>query len=112
MLDLERHGWDALCTTAGADFYADNMTDDGLMVMPGGMRLDKAATLKAMRGVAAWSSYRLGDSSVVELGAGAAALTYSVTANRAGTQYRALMTTVYVRRDGRWKVAFHQQTPY
>jgi hypothetical protein len=39
-------------------------------------------------------------------------VTYRASATRAGEPpYRALMSSVYVRVDGRWRLALHQQTP-
>jgi hypothetical protein len=32
-------------------------------------------------------------------------------AERQGRDYRALMSSLYVRREDGWKLAFHQQTP-
>ena len=40
-----------------------------------------------------------------------AILTYRARAVRGDTErYQALVSSVYVRRDGAWKLAFHQQT--
>jgi hypothetical protein len=39
-------------------------------------------------------------------------LVYSVVAQREGLEpYSAVVSSTYVRRDGEWKLAFHQQTP-
>jgi len=41
-----------------------------------------------------------------------AMLTYRADATRAdGREYSALVSSGYVRRDGEWKLAFHQQAP-
>lgn len=40
-----------------------------------------------------------------------AILTYHATAKRDGSPYKALVSSGYVRRDGGWKMMFHQQTP-
>jgi hypothetical protein len=41
-----------------------------------------------------------------------ALLTYRASAVRGGEErYRALVSSAYVKRDGAWKLAFHQQTP-
>jgi hypothetical protein len=48
----------------------------------------------------------------VQLSDGAVVVTYEVDAERAnGEPYRAVVSTGYVKRDGEWKMAFHQQTP-
>jgi hypothetical protein len=48
---------------------------------------------------------------VVELGADAAMVVYAVTAEREGQpEFRAVLSSTFVRRDGRWRQAFHQQS--
>ena len=108
---LERQGWEALCGPHGAAFYDDLMADDGLMVFPG-VVLDKAATVGAIAGASAWESFELADVRVIEAAPDSGFVTYRATAQRAGQEsYRALMSSVYARRDGRWRLVLHQQTP-
>ena len=106
---LERRGWDALCGPDGAAFYADLMADDGLMVFPG-MVLGKEQTLAAIEAAPPWASYELADVRVIDAAADAALVTYRATASGDG-EYRALMTSAYVKRDGGWRLVLHQQTP-
>ena len=107
---LERRGWEALSGPAGASFYDDLMTDDGLMVFPG-VTLDKIATLRAIGGAQPWSSHQLDDVRLATAG-DAAVVTYRATAQREGEEaYEASMSSVYVRLDGRWRLILHQQTP-
>ena len=41
-----------------------------------------------------------------------AMITYQASAKRgSGVSYSALVSSGYVKRDGRWKLVFHQQTP-
>ena len=108
---LERRGWEALRGPDGAAFYRDVMADDGLMVFPG-MVLDKEGTLEAIASAAPWSEFDLSDVRVVEASPDAAAVIYRAVARRAGeAPYRALMTSAYAFRDGRWRLIVHQQTP-
>lgn len=110
--DLERRGWDALSQDgAGGPFYDEVLDDDPIMLLPGGMVLtDRAAMVEAMSGPP-WSSHALEDVQVRMLGADAGVVTYGVVARRDDGEYSALMASAYVRRDGRWRLAFHQQTP-
>jgi hypothetical protein len=63
-------------------------------------------------GGAPWASYRLEEPQVHALGENAAVVTYGVVAQREGSPpYSALISSTYVRRDARWRLAFHQQTP-
>ena len=110
---LERAGWEALSGAEGATFYEDVMADDGLMVFPWGMLLDKRETLDALRREVPWSEFELADVRVVHATADAGLVTYRANARRDGQEpYRALMTTAYARRDGRWRLVLHQQTPF
>lgn len=107
---LERAGWEALCGDSGADFYANVMADDGLMVFPG-MVLDKPATLAAIAQTAPWARFELGEvREIVDGGTGVIA--YHAEAQRGSADpYRARMSSVYTRRDGAWRLVLHQQTP-
>jgi uncharacterized protein (TIGR02246 family) len=108
--ELERRGWQALSGPDGAAFYEDAMADDGLMVFPG-MVMDKATAIATIREVKPWATYELSD---VRLAAdvNAALITYRAKAQRAGQpEYKAVMSSVYVRRDRRWLLLLHQQSP-
>ena len=111
LVDLERRGWDALSSSNGAEFYADVMSDDGLMVFPG-MVLTKQESIAVIREAPPWSSYRLEDVRVLPVGAHGAIVFYRAVANRAGRPtYDAMMTSVYVMRGATWKLVLHQQSP-
>ncbi len=107
---LERAGWDALSGTGGAEFYEEHMADDGLMLFPG-MVMDKAAALDAIRGAEPWSSYELEDVRVIAIGDAAGIVTYGASAERAKRPYSAVMSSVYARRGGSWRLVLHQQSP-
>ena len=108
---LERRGWDALSGPNGAAFYDELMADDGLMLFPG-MVLDKRTTLAAIRGAAPWARFELSDVRVIEPTPDCAIVAYSATAQRPGeSEYRAVMSSSYARRDGRWRLVLHQQSP-
>jgi uncharacterized protein (TIGR02246 family) len=108
--DLERSGWAALSGPNGAEFYDDVMADDGLMVFSG-LTLDRRGAVRAIAAERPWSRHTLDDLRVVgdEL---TAVIAYRAVAQRAGEEeYRARMSSVYVRRDGRWRLLLHQQPP-
>ena len=113
VIALETEGWHALSADAGAaaEFYGRVLDETVVMLLPGGMRLtDRDAILQSMSG-APWSSFELDDPQVVPLGADGALVAYGVVAARDGAEYSALVSSAYVRRDGDWRLAFHQQTP-
>ena len=108
---LEREGWEALSGPNGAAFYDEQMADDGLMVFPGFV-LDKRGSLEAISGAQPWTSFELSDLRVIEAGPDTGVITYRAAARREGAApYHALMTSVYARRDGRWRLLLHHQTP-
>ena len=108
---LERRGWQALSGPDGAAFYADVMSDDGVMVFPGSV-LDRDASLRAIASAPPWSTFELADMQVIEVGPDSALVIYRATSQREGeAAYRALMSSVYARRGGAWKLVLHQQSP-
>jgi uncharacterized protein (TIGR02246 family) len=108
--ELERRGWEALSGPDGAAFYDDAMADDGLMVFPG-MVMDKATAIATIREVQPWSRFELSKMRTTA-DENAALVTYSAKAQRARQpEYEAVMSSVYVRRDGRWLLLLHQQSP-
>ncbi len=113
LIDLENEGWHAL-SAGGAeatDFYGRVLDDDVVMLLPGDLRLDdRDAILESMSG-APWTSFALEDAQVLALGTDGAVVAYGVVAARDGGEYSALVSSAYVRRDGAWRLAFHQQTP-
>jgi uncharacterized protein (TIGR02246 family) len=107
---LERRGWEALSGPHGGAFYEDAMADDGLMVFPG-VVMDKSTALATIRQVAPWARFELDDVRVAA-DDNAALVTYRAKAQRTGEpEYEAVMSSVYVRRDGRWLLLLHQQSP-
>jgi hypothetical protein len=113
LIALERAGWEALSTSgdAAAAHYADVLATDVLMLLPGGLVIDdRDEVIHSMSG-APWDGYELRDERVVVLGDGAALLAYRGAARRGDQEYDALFASVYVREDGAWRLAVHQQTP-
>lgn len=111
LLALERRGWDSLCDGTGAAFYGDLLTDDGVMLLAGGMVLDRDAVVASLADAPPWSDYRIDDVRLVDLGPEAAALVYRGTAHRGDeAPFVAAMTSVYRRISGEWRLAVYQQT--
>jgi hypothetical protein len=107
---LERRGWEALSGPNGTAFYEGVMADDGLMVFPGSI-MDKPTALDAISRASPWSSFELSDirttaDNLVGL------VTYRAKSQRdQAPPYEAVMSSVYVRRQGQWKLLLHQQSP-
>lgn len=111
LVRIERRLWthDAAC-------YAAHITDDAVVVVAGTgtiTRVKAADGLKRERAGSRWAEVIFEDTHLAPLAEGAFLLCYRVIARRAhwsrpGTL---LAASVYVRRNGAWKLAFHQQTP-
>ena len=113
LLDLERRGWDSLCNSTGAQFYGDLMTDDGIMVLADGAVMARDAVVASLEHAPPWQSYDIEDVRLVDAGVDAAAIVYVGTGYRDGDQpaFMGVMSSIYVRQDGRWRLALYQQTP-
>jgi hypothetical protein len=111
LLDLEERGWQAMSSTSPTDYFEEWLADDALMVVPG-MIIDRDTFLAAVGSEEPWKTHHISEARVITFTEGCAALLYQVTAQRDGqAPYVALMTSVYARRNGHWKLIFHQQTP-
>lgn len=113
LLTLEHQGWESLCRGVGADFYGRIMTPDAVMVLAHGHVLDREAVIASLNGAPAWQSYEISEERLVEIGGDSAVLVYTGRASRGddGSQFHALMSSVYTRRDGQYRLALYQQTP-
>lgn len=114
LIDLETSGWQAL--SVGGDrataFYDEVLDDQPVMLLPGGMLLgEREQILESMSGPP-WSSFRLDNTRVITPTTDVGVVVYGVVAQREGQpDYSALISSTYVRRNGRWRMTMHQQTP-
>jgi hypothetical protein len=113
VLELERAGWAALSVggEAATSFYDEVLTEEPVFVLPGGLVLDDREAIIRSMGGAPWDHHALRGERLVPLGAAAVAVVYRAEAERGGEGYEALVTSTYVREDGPWRLAVHQQTP-
>ncbi|AWH92505.1 nuclear transport factor 2 family protein [Dietzia lutea] len=112
LLELEHQGWSSLCNRTGADFYGRLMTPDGVMVLAHGLVLEREEVVTSLNDAPPWRTYEISDERLVELNDDAVALVYTGRASRGdGDDFHALMSTVYRRRHGSWRLALYQQTP-
>jgi hypothetical protein len=109
LLELEERFW-----LGDAGFYERSLDGDAVMVFadPVGV-MKKDAIVESIRSAARWQSVQMADLSWLQLSPDVALLTYRATAAREADAepYRARTTSVYVRRDERWLLSFHQQMP-
>jgi hypothetical protein len=112
LLDVEERLW-----RNDAELYQHNLTDESLLVFPEtgvitrGMAVD--AILAENADDRRWAEVRFEAVRSLQLAEDVALLTYRVTARweHEESKNSALASSVYVKRDGLWKLAFHQQTP-
>jgi hypothetical protein len=110
LLALERGFWES---PGHPEYYEQHMAADGLVIFAfeGGL-IDKPAVLASVEPAGPWASYDIASPQLVHLSADCVALVYAATARRTGEpDYRANITSVYVRRNGAWQLGLHQQSP-
>jgi hypothetical protein len=113
LLTEEKAAWDANLAGDG-DYYDKWLLDDAIAVSPWGVldRHSAVATIRENRNP--YTNYRLDDAKSVAMGPDAAILTYraEVTGENDGEPFTHTVyaSSGYVRRDGVWRGAFHQQT--
>jgi hypothetical protein len=113
LLDLEHCGWKSLCDSTGADFYGSLMTQDAVMVLAHGFVWNRDAVVASLSDAPPWRTYEIRNPRVIGAGTDVAILVYTGVAFRAedAPAFSGLMTSVYVRANGTWKLALYQQTP-
>lgn len=113
LLDLEHQGWRSLCDGTGADFYGRIMTGDGVMVLAHGQVLDRQAVIDSLNEAPRWRTYDISGERLISLGEQHAVLVYTGRADRDEDEpaFSALMSSVYTRHEGSWRLALYQQTP-
>jgi hypothetical protein len=110
LLDLEEAGWASLCDGTGDRFYGEAMTPDGLMVLANGAVMTRLEVIEALAEAPPWDRFSIDDPTTIDLGGEATALVYTGTARRDDVEFVGVMTSVYVRPRGEWKLALYQQT--
>ena len=112
LLELEREALAALSTEGMAEpFYDKVLARNVLMLLPGGTVIDDRATVVASMRGAVFDGFDVSDERVLPLGDDCAVVAYRVTVKRQGSEHTALFNSTYVREDGEWRLALHQQTP-
>jgi hypothetical protein len=111
LVDIEREGWAALASGNGAAYYREHLAPDAAMAFPFGV-LTREQAIDAMAQAPPWAAYELRDERVVRLTPDAGVVVYAVEARREGEEpFRAVVSSTFVRLDGAWRLAFHQQSP-
>jgi hypothetical protein len=112
LLEVERKLW-----RNDVKLYRDNLVEEALLVFPETGVISRDFALDAIRiensAGSRWAEVDITDVRALPLVPDVAVLTYRVTARweRETTAMTALASSVYLRRNGGWKVALHQQSP-
>ena len=94
-----------------ATHYETVLAHDVLMLLPGGLVIDdRQQVIDSMQG-APFDDFELADERVLELDERTAIVVYRANASRGDVEYEALFNSTYVRENGEWRLALHQQTP-
>lgn len=97
-----------------AGYYRQNLDEECLTVFStmAGVQKKEAIAGMVAEDSRRWHDVTLAEKGLVEPTRDVAILSYEAKARRAsGERYHALVSSGYVRRNGTWKLAFHQQTP-
>jgi hypothetical protein len=110
--EIERKLW-----TNDAAFYHSHLIDESLLVFPETGVITRSVAVDAIVAEHAegrrWAEVQFDDVRSMRLTDEAALVTDKVAARWAHEEAKhvALASSVYVKRDGAWKLACHQQTP-
>lgn len=112
LMELEHRGWVSLCDGTGAEFYGCLMSPNAVMVLAHGWVLNREAVMASLNDAPPWQSYDISGERLIEVDEQTVALVYEARASRGDDdQFHALMSTVYTRFMGQWRIALYQQTP-
>lgn len=109
LMSLEERFWSA---TDGSP-YRDAMAQDGLAVFSFGTMTREQVAEALDVADSPWAEWTFDDLQTRTLAADVALVSYRATARHDGDEqpFQAMLTSVYVMREGRWLLALHQQTP-
>jgi uncharacterized protein (TIGR02246 family) len=111
LTEIERTFW-----TNDTEIYSKTFLPDAVLIFPEVGRINLETALNALREENAaghhWAEVAFVDPRALTILADAALLSYEATArwNYKEDAEKVLCTTLYVKRDGAWRVACHQQT--
>ena len=111
LLDTERKLW-----TNDAAFYENNLVEEAVLVFPETGAITRAVAVNAILAENAegrrWAEVEFHDVQSLHISADAHLLIYRAAARWEHEMYKnsTLCSSLYVRRDATWKLAFHQQS--
>jgi hypothetical protein len=108
LYEMERGFW-----LEGPEFYLANSDDSCLVCFPGMVRVLSAGELaQTVSAGPRWRDLEIEPKGSVQPAPGIVVIAYEGSARRGEEpRYRAAVSSGYVDRGGKWKLAWHQQTP-
>lgn len=105
LIEIERE-----LAAGNGDAYRRHLAEEAVVVVPGAV-LDREGCAAAMDESPGWDAWEISGERAVGLAPDSALLTYRWRSARGDVRYSAVLSSVYARRDGRWRLVLHQQTP-
>ena len=114
LVELETASWHALSTgpEEATAFYAKTLASEPVVLLTNGLRITDRQQIVESMGGPPWTSFEIIEPREDYLGDDVGVLTYKVRADRGGTPYSALLSSVYAKESGEWKLKVHQHTPF
>jgi hypothetical protein len=96
-----------------ATYYKENTDENFVGVFAEMGYVDQASAVKMTKKSDGWSDLKMTDTRWIELGSDSAAIVYKATAKMGDKKepYSATITSVYVKKNGGWKLALHEHLP-
>ena len=101
----------------GRDHFLEHVDERCLLAFPQagemhGVRTREEVAATASTQPGRWRDLKVSDRHLLRLADGAAVISYRAEVLRFdGEPYAAMVSSAYVKRDGGWKLAFHQHSP-
>ena len=101
----------------GRDHFLEHVDERCLLAFPQagemhGVRTREEVAATASTQPGRWRDLKVSDRHLLRLADGAAVISYRADVFRFdGEPYAAMVSSAYVKRDGGWKLAFHQHSP-
>ena len=110
IIKIEKDFWNA-SSAANAEKIDDFLADDAVMIGSFG-EVNKEETLEMARAQKPFEFWQIEDEpKFLEIDENSAIIYYNVRAKRTGAkEFKALISTIYRKKAGEWKIVFHHQT--
>lgn len=108
LLRIEQRFW-----TGGPEAYLEHVDEECLVVFADMAQVMKRGDIAKTAEGGRWRDVDMKPKGQIEVAPDCVVIAYEIQAVRAkdGTPHCAYCSSLYVRRGGDWKLAFHQQTP-